>query len=260
MTQPRRVGRQWIITKDQFLTQTEVNHLYSTLETQRSVALSRGVKSPVIRDYFILRVLLETGLRVSEAVALKVCDLRSGCLTVRSGKGGKPRSILLTEATESLIQDYIDIKARVLGEPVGAEDFLILSERRHPFTTRGVRKRVKLWFKACGLPPHLSCHSARHTYISFLIAAGVDLSTVKHNAGHSSLAVTSIYSHVVRNGLGSLDIYSSAFVGKRNSPVDRGLIPITNGDVLHPEQPVPYGGHNVPYQERTRSLKGIGRE
>lgn len=207
----------WIITKDRFLTKNEVSCLYTTLETARDSALSKGLKAAVIRDAFVLRLLLETGLRVSEAVALRVSDLRGGALTVRRGKGGKPRSILLTDTTEKLIVDYLITKTKHLKEPINSEDFLILSERMQPFTTRGVRKRVKHWFKICGLPLHLSCHSARHTYISFLIAAGVDLPTVRNNAGHSSLAVTSIYSHCVRDGLGISDLYSSASAGKRNS-------------------------------------------
>ena len=115
-----------------------------------------------------------------------------------------------------MLAEYLKLKAKTLSEPTGPSDYLFISERRTPFTTRGIRKRVKIWFARLGISDDLSVHSCRHSYVSHALAAGVDMVTVRDNAGHSSLAVTSIYSHATKNDLGDFDLYSSASSTKRN--------------------------------------------
>lgn len=210
------MARNWTITRDQFLTMDEVQRLYLALRDARDLAIQRQTFYVHIRDYYIMRVLLESGLRVFELAALRVSDFRSGSLIVRNGKGGKKRNVLLAKDTQKLLTEFLKIKVKVLREPVGDEDSFFLSERRRPYCTRGIRKRVKLWFAKINVSADLSCHSCRHSYVSHMLAAGVDLVTVRDNAGHSSLAVTSIYSHAVKNDLGELELYSSHKTGKRN--------------------------------------------
>lgn len=210
------MARNWVVTRDQFLTVNEVQKLYAALRDAKDLAIQRRSFYCHIRDYYILRVLLETGLRIFELAALRVSDFHSGSLIVQNGKGGKRRNVLLAKDTQKMLSDFLKTKAKALREPIGDEDFLFLSERGKPYTTRGLRKRVKLWFSKIGVSPDLSCHSCRHSYVSHMLAAGVDLVTVRDNAGHSSLAVTSIYSHAVKNDLGELELYSSHKNGKRN--------------------------------------------
>jgi len=203
------MAQNWTVTKDLFLTQEDVQRLYSTLEDAKDLAIQRQSFYCHVRDYYILRTLLESGLRVFELVALRVSDIRGGSLIVRCGKGGKKRNVLLAKSSQKVLNEFLKLKGKVLQEPLGEEDFLFLSERRRPYTTRGVRKRVKLWFGKANMSAGLSCHSCRHTYVSHLMAAGVDLATVRDNAGHSSLAITSIYAHAVKDDLGELELYSS---------------------------------------------------
>jgi site-specific recombinase XerD len=210
------VAKNWIVTKDQFLTENEVRRLYSALRDAKDLAIQRQSFFCHVRDYYLLRVLLESGLRVFELAALCISDYRGGSLIVQNGKGGKKRNVLLTKDTQKMIVEFLKIKEKVLREPIGVDDFLFLSERRKPYTTRGIRKRVKLWFEKIGISSNLSVHSCRHSYVSHMLAAGVDLVTVRDNAGHSSLAVTSIYSHAVKNDLGELELFSSEKNGKRN--------------------------------------------
>jgi len=210
------MAKGWIVTKDQFLTEKEVHLLYSSLRDAKDLAIQRQTFFVHIRDYFLLRVLLESGLRVFECAALRISDFRGGSLIVRNGKGGKKRNVLLTKDTQRMLSEFFKVKAKVLKEPMADEDFLFMSERRRPYTTRGIRKRVKYWFSEIGVSGNLSCHSCRHSYVSHALAAGVDLVTVRDNAGHSSLAVTSIYSHAVKDDLGDFQLYSSENNGKRN--------------------------------------------
>ncbi len=78
----------WVITKDLFLSLEEIRRLYTAPTDAKDLALQRRKNVVHIRDYFILRTLLESGLRVSELTALKVGDFHSNSLIVRRGKGG----------------------------------------------------------------------------------------------------------------------------------------------------------------------------
>jgi len=99
------MARNRIVTKDQFLTEEEVQRLYMALRDARDLALQRKSFFVHIRDYYIMRVLLESGLRVFELAALRVSDYRDGSLIVRQGKGGKKRNVLLAKDTQKMIAD-----------------------------------------------------------------------------------------------------------------------------------------------------------
>jgi len=206
----------WTITKDLFLTQEEVHRLYKQLSDAKDLAIHRRKYFVHIRDYYIIRTLLETGLRVFELTNLRIADFKGDSLIVQNGKGNKKRNIILTKQTQKLLRAYIRRKRNFLKEPVQDDSYIFISNHKKPFTTRAIRKRVKYWFAKCGFSNSLSCHSCRHSYVSHLIAAGVDLTTIRDNAGHTSLAVTSIYSHVVSDNLEGVNLYSSDFNRKRN--------------------------------------------
>lgn len=199
----------WNITKDQFLSQNEVQRLYAALKDAKDLALQRSSHFHHIREYYLLRTMLETGLRVFEIAALKVSDFKDGSIVVQRGKGNKRRNVLLAKSTQKMLNEFIKLKSKVLNEPTDSESYLFISERRKQYSTRGIRKRVKFWFAKIGLSEKLSCHSCRHSFVTHSLAAGVDLVTVRDNAGHSSLAVTSIYSHAVKDNLGDIELYQT---------------------------------------------------
>lgn len=211
------MSRNWIVTRDQFLNQEEVQRLYRALRDAKDLALQRQTHFCHVRDYFVLRLFFESGVRVFELVALRISDFRSGALIIRNGKNGKKRNVLLAKETQKMLADFLKLKAKHLNEPIGEEDFLFLSERKAAFSTRGIRKRVKYWYQRVGISSDLSCHSARHTYISHLIAKTQDLILARDQAGHSNLQITSAYSHSLKTNVDDLDLYSSQFHAKRNS-------------------------------------------
>lgn len=206
----------WTITKDKCLTSEEVQGLYKAIQDAFDLAVLRKKNLVFVRDYFLLKTLLETGVRVAELTQLKIQDICDNSLVVQRGKGGKRRNVLISRSFQKALKDFLKIKRSILHESTAPESSLFLSERKKPFSTRGIRKRVKYWFKKCGFNSRLSVHSCRHTCISNMLAKGVDLATIRDNAGHSSLAITSIYSHVVKNDLDDLDLYSSDFNPKEN--------------------------------------------
>lgn len=199
---------QWVVTRDLFLTADEIGRLFKLLKDAKDLALIRKRFYCHVRDFYMIHLLLETGVRCMELVALRISDFRDNSLIVRCGKGGKKRNILLTKDTIRLIREFIKIK-KALGEPVGPEDFLFVSERKTQYSTRGVRARVKHWFNKAGVNSSLSVHSCRHTYISNLLAAKVNPVLVRDQAGHSNLSITSLYAHAISD-LGDLQLYNNA--------------------------------------------------
>ncbi|WP_417335347.1 tyrosine-type recombinase/integrase [Halobacteriovorax marinus] len=170
------------------------------------MALHRNKSFVHIRDFYLIHTFLETGLRVAELASLKAGDFQSKSLTVQNGKGGKRRTVILSQATQKMLKQFLKIKKQILCEPTTCDAPLFISERKSHYTTRGIRKRIKFWFSKCNLPENLSCHSCRHTYVSHLIAAGVDLQTVRANVGHASLGTTSLYGYAVKEELG-IELY-----------------------------------------------------
>lgn len=187
--------RPWVITPDRFLTSENIDKLLGDLKDRRDLALMRGVPKQDIEDYYIIRILLETGLRVFEFCTLEVQDINGLKLFVRHGKGDKPRAVLLTRSTHIVIQEWLKLRKQ-LQLSLNDHGPLFANSKGMCLSTRAIQKRVKLAYAKSGLPPHLSTHSLRHTYASLLLASGkVSLATVRDNLGHSSITITNLYSH-----------------------------------------------------------------
>jgi integrase/recombinase XerD len=207
------------ITQDMILTASEVMKLFKVLEEARDLALYHQTHYVHVRDHYIIKTLLESGLRVFELTELRVKDFRRNVLIIQCGKFGKKRETVLTDTAQRLIKDWIKVKRNLFNEPTSDENYLFTSQWGKSYTTTGIRKRVKYWFAKCGFNPDFSCHTCRHSYVSHGLASGVDLIRMRDNVGHSSLNTTTIYSHAINNDLGDVEIYkrkSFASSPKRN--------------------------------------------
>lgn len=201
--------RAWVLTPDKFLTKDQIQALLTYLNELRTTGLKNGDAEPV-KSYYMVRILLESGLRVAEFCDLKLSDLIEDKLMVRNGKGDRPRTVLLTATSAELIREWISIQSKIKlpkNEQSDANKPIFRSPRVGSYSTRAIQKRIKAIFKIVGLPSRLSCHSLRHTYCSMLIESKVSLTTVKENMGHSSLTTTNLYSHSLGN-LSEVNLYS----------------------------------------------------
>ena len=194
--------KHWTITSDKFLSSVQIKRLLEYLTEQRDLAIARGCRNlQPIRDYYLIRAMLETGVRVQECCDLVDSDFNGHKLIVKCGKGGKSRTILLTRATANLIKEWVALKSK-LSLPSGEAVPLFPSRLGSHYCTRGVQKRVKIIFGTLQFPQRLSCHSLRHTNCSLLLESKkVSLPTVRDNLGHHSLTVTNLYAHAC----GSID-------------------------------------------------------
>lgn len=160
-------------------------------EAERRIQASKTepAKRQAIRDYCILSVLLNTGLRVSELVALEVEDItyseRKGELRVRAGKGTKERTIPLNDSCRKAIRAWYSVRPEDKTNRV-------FTTQRGSATTRAIQTILES-IGAAAHVENMTPHVARHTFAKNLINAGVSLEKVAMLLGHSSLDTTMVY-------------------------------------------------------------------
>lgn len=145
------------------------------------------------RDYAIIRLLLDCGLRESEVCALRARDL-SGCNLLVTGKGGKQRLLPLPAVTLAAIRRY---RATI---PAGTEA-LFLSQKGGKLDRSAIWRMVKTYVRAAGLPEEISPHKLRHTCATLMLDGGADLRGVQGVLGHANISTTEIYTHLSTNRL-----------------------------------------------------------
>lgn len=150
------------------------------------------------RDYCILTIFLNCGLRISELVGLNLTDVRSDHLRVL-GKGSKERVVYINDAVAEAINDYLEVRKTIA--PLN-KNALFLSSRRDRISTSTVHALVKKHLGAAGLDTtKYSAHKLRHTAATLMLHSGVDVRTLQELLGHEHLNTTEIYTHVENEGL-----------------------------------------------------------
>lgn len=165
---------------------------YLTLEeSKRLLEAVDGVNRE--RDYCILCLFLNCGLRISELVGLNLGNVKPDCLRVL-GKGNKERMVYLNGAARAAIDAWLPVR-RAMAAP--GCDALFVSTRRRRMSTDSVHVMVKKTLLKAGLDPDkYSSHKLRHTAATLMIQHGVDVRTVQEVLGHEHLNTTEIYTHV----------------------------------------------------------------
>lgn len=145
------------------------------------------------RDYAILQVFLQTGIRVSELCALTRSDVDFEGRVLRVvGKGQKTRTIELEKRGLQAIRNYLAVR------PVSLNEELFLNYQGQPLSERGVRKMVAKYLKASGITKKISPHSLRHTFATYKAGRGVSAYVLREWLGHARLDTTQIYVHLAR--------------------------------------------------------------
>ena len=165
---------------------------YLTLdESRRLLDAVDGVNRE--RDYCIICLFLNCGLRISEIVGLNIGDVRGESLRVL-GKGNKERIVYLNDACQAAIEAYKPVRSQMVGSSVSA---LFVSNRRQRMGRETVHAMVKKTLLKAGLDPDkYSSHKLRHTAATLMLQNGVDVRTLQEVLGHEHLNTTQIYTHV----------------------------------------------------------------
>lgn len=154
------------------------------------------------RDYCILTLFLNCGMRLSELVGINLSDLSHDLsrLTV-TGKGSKQRTIYLNEACRSALREYINVRGRNAtqhGGTIKDKNALFLSNRNTRISNKTVQWTVNKYLDKSGLGGKgYSVHKLRHTAATLMYdQGGVDVRVLKEILGHEQLNTTQIYTHV----------------------------------------------------------------
>ncbi len=179
---------------------------------QPCLPLSRDEASRVLRaastspfTYTFIATLLETGMRISEARHLQPrdIDVPAGLVHVRCGKGGKRRSVNLTDHLDRLLRRYWTVErpgrtwlfpAQRLVAPGVVDPNHRWAD--HPVHPSSIRSRLHRATAEAGLARRVTPHDLRRTYATTLLESGVDLRTVQVLLGHASPETTSRYTRV----------------------------------------------------------------
>jgi len=165
---------------------------YLTLE--QSAALLRAASGPnQKRDYAILMIFLNCGIRRSELVALNLSDVYEDRLRV-IGKGNKERFVYFGSTCKQAIDDYLpERNKQVLSD----NRALFGSRDSNRISVSAVHRLVKKYLLMAGLDAeNFSAHKLRHTAATMMLSGGVDVKTVQEVLGHENLNTTQIYTHI----------------------------------------------------------------
>lgn len=148
------------------------------------------------RDYAILTIFLNCGLRLSELVALNYNDIKSDNSMRVLGKGNKERIIYLNSACVSAVKAYMNVRPK---DGVIDKNALFLSTRLKRISPKTVQHIVKSFLIKSGLGEMgMSVHKLRHTAATLMYQYGdADVLVLKDILGHENLSTTEIYTHIV---------------------------------------------------------------
>lgn len=160
-----------------------------------------------IRDYAMITLFLNCGMRLSELVNINITDINFSDYKLNViGKGNKERTIYLNKACMSTINEYLKIRPKETVK-IDSRNALFLSERKERISNRTVQNIVKNELKKAGLDTKkYSVHKLRHTAATLMYQYGnVDIRALQELLGHESISTTEIYTHVdnsqVRNAV-----------------------------------------------------------
>ena len=166
-----------------------LNYMYTYLNGLSGIGYKYG-----LRDVAVVELFFATGARVYEISNIRneSMDLNSGRIRIM-GKGGKERYIQISNKTviEILRKYYVENEREI--KKCG---YFFVNNRGNRYTEQSIRFMLKKYTKNAGIESKITPHMFRHSFATYLIEEGVDVSCVQQILGHSSIKTTQIYIHV----------------------------------------------------------------
>lgn len=145
----------------------------------------------------ILQMYYSSGLRLSEAITLKVKDLDfdENVIWVRNGKGGKDRMSILSSDLSKELKKHCEKCGK------NKDDFVFVNKYGNPFNPRSIQRILEKAKLEAEIPKDVHIHTLRHSFATHLLEDGVDIRYIQELLGHSSLETTEIYTSVSQKEL-----------------------------------------------------------
>jgi len=147
-----------------------------------------------VRDFAIITLFLNCGMRLSELTGINLKSIRDNKLNI-VGKGDKERVVYLNLACQNAIAEYLKVRPK---DNVKDRNALFLSKRKQRISNNMVQRIVKRYIISAGLDPDkYSTHKLRHTAATLMYKYGnVDIRALQDILGHESISTTEIYTHL----------------------------------------------------------------
>lgn len=192
---------QWIIDESDYIHREEVETLTKTCDRLRQYGVKHR-KFSQVRNWFMVELGLNSGLRVTEMASLKCGNLlidKSSSSIFVLGKGNKKRAVWINSDFKKTCQTYLKYK-RDFGYGTSSEDALLNNLRGSKISKRALQKFFKKALKKAGLPGRYHIHNLRHTYTTFLLkASNHNYRFVQKQLGHASIETTKVYAGVIES-------------------------------------------------------------
>ena len=171
------------------------NPTYLTLDESKSLLKAIDGKNKE-RDYCIITLFLNCGLRLSELCGINISNIKNDILTV-IGKGNKERTVYLNNACIKSINNYIKLRNKYADKIID-KDALFISKNNTRMSKRTVEVMLKKYLSAAGLDTDkYTPHKLRHTAATLMYKYGnVDIRSLQKILGHENVSTTQIYTHV----------------------------------------------------------------
>ncbi len=147
-----------------------------------------------LRDTAVIEILFATGARVCEISNIKAdsVNLNTGLIKIM-GKGGRERYIqVASEEILDILKKYYDRNS----EAIKQSGYFFVNRKGARYTEQSIRLMLKKHTRAAGITRNITPHMFRHSFATYLIEEGVDVSCVQQILGHSSIKTTQIYIHI----------------------------------------------------------------
>lgn len=170
-----------------FINYTEYMNLINTVQKENNEYLK-------IRNLLLLEILFDTGLRVSEAVNIKISDidLKNNSLKVL-GKGNKERIVYFGDYAVTYLEEYLALRKNIKSKD---NEYLFWNKDYQRLTRRGAEYLINTIAKKALLKQRITPHTLRHSFATEMLNNGCDIRSVQELLGHKSLSTTGIYTHV----------------------------------------------------------------
>jgi integrase/recombinase XerC len=179
-----------------YLSMNEISHLLDGIKDQDLPS-----RFPV-RDKAILELLYATGVRCSELVNIRFCDLDLQQRTIRiKGKGKKERIVLFGQKAGRKLAEYLE-QERMHTQ--NQDEYLFLNYRHEQLTTRSIQRVIEMFRTFLKIERPITPHKIRHSFATHMLNQGVDLRVVQELLGHKTLTSTEKYTHVSLDDLAKM--------------------------------------------------------
>ncbi len=156
-----------------------------------------------VRDRAILEILYNTGMRISEVVALNISDINflAEVIHIRN-KGKKQRVVPIASSALRSLQYYIEFRNKLTQNSASIDNGdLFLNRYAEPLGARSIRRRMDKYLKIAGMDPSSSPHTLRHSFAANLLNKGAGLHRVRELLGHQSLSTTQVYAQLATKNI-----------------------------------------------------------